>query len=44
MVGRSAEVTETVAELDVVALQEVHLQMKEYIKTLRVGDFKCRLY
>ena len=44
LVGRSAEVTETVGRrVDVVALQEVHYQNKG-VKTLQGGDFEYRLH
>ena len=45
MVGRSAEVTETVGRrgVDIVALQEVRFR-NEGVKRLRGGDFEYRLY
>ena len=45
MIGRSAEVTETIGRrnVDVVALQEVRYK-NERVRKLRGGDFECKLY
>ena len=44
LIGKNAEVTETVgSRVDVIALQEVRYKI-ERVQTLKRGDFKHRLY